>query len=333
MSGDSTTRLMQLATGYWASAALGAAVRAGLFEALGDGEATADEVAGRAGTAVNQTTALLDALAGLELLRKTGDRYAIAADYRELLLPSGRRCMLDALRLNLDMYPMWGRLGDCVKTGEPAVPGDAHLGGDPARTRRFVMGMHSRALAIEPMITAAVDVAGRARLLDVGSGPGTFSRAIAGANPALRVTLFDLPPVLDVARELTADHPAADRIAFSPGSYREGDLPGGHDAALYCGALHQETPDNAAAVMRRIHDALEPGGRLFVIDLMLEDDRATPAFSALFSINMKLFNPAASVFTVTDAARLAADAGFGHVRSARLGESPYYAVSATRSET
>jgi len=333
MNRTKVQRLMELATGYWASAALGAAVRTGLFEALGDGEATADDVAERAGTAANPTTALLDALVGLELLRKTGDRYAIADEYRPLLSPSGGRCMLDALRLNLDMYSMWGRLGDCVKTGEPAVPGEAHLGGDPARTRRFVMGMHSRAVALEPLITGAVDVAGCTRLLDVGCGPGTFSRAIAQANPQLQVTLFDLPPVLEVARELTADHPAADRIAFVPGSYREGDLPGGYDAVLYCGALHQETPAGAAAVLRRIHDAIEPGGRLFVIDLMLEDDRVKPAFSALFSINMKLFNPSASVFTVTDAAGLAADAGFVDVRSARLGESPYYAVTARRSET
>jgi len=324
---------MQLATGYWASAALGAAVRAGLFDALDAGEATADEVVERAGTAANQTTALLDALVGLELLTKTGDRYAIAKDYRPLLSPSGGACMLDALRLNLDMYPMWGRLGECVRNGQPAVPGEAHLGGDAARTRRFVMGMHSRALPMLPLITGAVDVDGAKRLLDVGCGPGTFSRAIAAEHPELQVTLFDLPPVLDVARELTADHPAANRVSFHPGSYREGELPGGHDAILYCGALHQETETSAAELFARIHRAIEPGGRLTVIDLMLEDDRATPAFSALFSINMKLFNPQASVFPVSRAVELIGDAGFTKIRSTRLGESAYYSVTGIRSET
>jgi 2-polyprenyl-3-methyl-5-hydroxy-6-metoxy-1,4-benzoquinol methylase len=322
--------LMQLATGYWASAALGAGVDAGLFDALDQSEATAEQLASSCGTAVNQTTALLDALVGLNLLSKTNDQYRIADDYLDLLSPSGRACMLDALRLNLDMYPMWGKLGECVKTGGPAVPPEAHLGGDDARTRRFVMGMHSRALAIEPMITGAVNVAGRTRLLDVGCGPGTFSRAIASANPSLNITLFDLPPVLNVARELTADHHAAARITFRPGSYREGDLPGGHDAVFYCGALHQETESSAAALFGRIHAALEPGGSLTVIDLMLEDDRANPAFAALFSINMKLFNPPASVFTVTDAARLIGDAGFTEITSTRLGPSAYYCITAKR---
>ena len=321
---------MQLATGYWASAALGAGVQAGLFDALGDGESSAEQLASSCGTAANQTTALLDALVGLSLLTKSEQQYRIAPDYVDLLSPSGGRCMLDALRLNLDMYPMWGKLGECVKSGGPAVPPEAHLGGDDARTRRFVMGMHSRALAIEPMIVGAVDVAGKSRLLDVGCGPGTFSRAIASANPMLNVTLFDLPPVLNVARELTTDHPAADRITFTPGSYREGELPGGHDAAFYCGALHQETEESAAALFQRLFKALEPGGSLTVIDLMLEDDRANPAFSALFSINMKLFNPPASVFTVTDAARLIGEVGFSELSSTRLGPSAYYCVTAKR---
>lgn len=335
---DPAMQLMDLATGYWRAGAIHAAVSLGLFEALAEAEAPApadaDALAARLEVDGRCLAALCDALAGLDLLDKRGDRYAIAEAYRPLLDPAGDRCMIDALRFNIDLYPLWSKLPEMVRQGGPIVPPRAHLGEDLDRTRRFVMGMHSRALALGPTILADViergDLADCRSLLDVGCGPGTFGRALAKRHPRLRLTLFDLPPVVATARELTEATDLDERVDHVAGDYRRDPLPGGVDAALYCGALHQESPQTAQTLFRRMRDALNPGGRLFVVDMMTHADGTAPAFSALFSITMMLTSPQARVFTVDQAVALLEAAGFDGVHASGRPDSPYFTIAARR---
>jgi len=321
--------LMQLATGYWRTAALSAAVELGVFDALAASPADAATLASRCEADCAYTADLLDALVGLNLLTKADDTYAIEPSLVDLLSPTGATPMLGALVYNAQLYPLWGRLGDCVREGLPAVPPNDHLGDDPDATRGFVMGMHSRALGLATTIHSGIDATAHTKLLDVGSGPGTFSRLLAEQHAALSLTQFDLPAVIDVARQLTADSPATDRISFTPGDYRKDDLPTGHDALLYCGALHQETDRSAAALFAKFVTSVEPGGSVYVIDLMTTDG-SHPVFSALFSLNMKLFNANAGVFTTGRTGELLANAGFDAITENQLGDSPYFCVRGKR---
>ncbi len=328
MAYESFDHIMQLATGYWQAAALNSAVSLGVFAAL-DSEhpRDADAIALQCELSTPHTHDLLNALTGMGLLVQSDGGYVVAPEYRAYLLPSGGKCMLGALSFNANMYNLWGKLSDAMRKGKPVVPPQAHLGDDPTSTRGFVMGMHSRALGLAEVILPAIDIAQARHLLDIGSGPGTFSRMLAEKHQALHVMQFDLPGVLDVARELTTDSPAADRITFCPGSYREGALPTGCDAALYCGALHQETEASALDLFKRLLTALEPDGAIHVIDLMTDATGTNPVFSRLFSLNMKLFNPVARVFTAERTAELLREAGFIDVVTRHIAPSPYWLVN------
>ena len=207
--------------------------------------------------------------------------YAIAPAVRPLLSRRSPACMLDALRYNVDLFHHWNKLGQLLRTGQSVVPQQAHLGGDGPQTRRFVEGMEAKARAYAPLIAPLVDLHGSARLLDVGAGPGTLSRLLAHGLPNLRVTLFDLPDVIDIARQICATDPAACRLDFCPGDYRAGGLPDGHDAILYAGALHQESVASAEALFGRFAAALPPGGQVIVVDLMLDPGRTSPALGEM----------------------------------------------------
>lgn len=332
MSGNIDS-LMDLATAYWKSAALSAAVELRIFEALDGSAASAPDVAARLGTSPGHTEGLLDALSGMRLLAKQGGRYRIAAGMADYLSPSGPCCILDALRFNSDLYALWGRLAQSAREGKPVLPPGSHLGVDPARTRRFVLGMHSRALAIGPAVLPSLHLKGCRRLLDVGAGSGTFARLLVERNPGLRATLFDLPPVLQIARELIQSTAEASRIAFHPGDYRRDPFPGGHDAVLFCGALHQETPESARQIISKIARVLEPGGRLFVVDMMLEADRTQPEFSAFFSLNVMLTSPGGRVFSGEAACCLLCDAGFEQPDLLRPAGSPYWVLAARKPDS
>lgn len=319
-----------LSTAYWKSCVLSAAVEIGLFDAVGNG-GTLSAITGAVGAASpRHVEELLGALVSLEVLEKKGDTYRFAPGASAFLDRSSPTCMLDALRFNMDLYPLWGRLGTCMKEGRPVLPPLAHLGDDPARTRRFTLGMHSRALAMAPALIPSLDLTGCSSLLDVGSGPGTFSRFLAESYPALKVTLFDLQPVLDIGRELIGGTGVAARVAFHNGDYRKDALPGGFDAVLYCGALHQEEPESARRLFKEIHRSLNPGGRLYVVDMMLATDRTQPLFSVLFSLNMMLISPRGRVFTEDDVGQCAAQAGFQHAECLKPVGCPYWVVKALK---
>ncbi len=340
MTTHAAWRLTELASGYWRSAAIGAAAQLGIFDQVTDPR-PADAVAEALGLDPAYTADLLAALAAMGLLTGHGDGYVLHDGARPLLDPASSQCMLPALRLNGDLYRLWGRLAECVRDGKAAIPAGAHLGGDEAQTRRFVLGMHSRATALGPAIVAGVDLTDCRSLLDVGSGPGTLGRMLAGLWPDVTVTQLDLPGVLDVAQELTEGDPAAGRIRFHPADYRRDALPGGFDAVLYCGALHQETAASARGVLAALGDAAQPGGRVVVIDFMrpgAPDPTNTAArhaphadFPALFALQMKLFDPGAGVFGVDEVRAMLASAGLTHIQARRLEPTAYQLVEARRS--
>ena len=178
--------LMELATGYWRAGALMAAVELDLFAFLPDEGATAIEAAHGLQVSERHAAGLLTALAGLKLLQVDGDRFKLDPGAKSFLSPSGEMCLLDSLRFNADLYALWGRLAETVRSGRPAIPPGAHLGMDPERTKRFVRGMHSRALGMAPMMLPALNIPEQGRVLDVGAGPGTFNRS-AGRVPAGRL--------------------------------------------------------------------------------------------------------------------------------------------------
>jgi len=277
------SELIEVSTGYWKSAALIAALELGVFGELAGGPASLGDVAQRTGAEPEYLGDLLGALAGLGIVVKGEDGYSLPTAVQQLLDPGHPDSLIPALRFNSDLYPLWSNLARCVRDGRPVVAPDAHLGGDPERTRRFVQAMHSRARLFTPSLIRRLDLSGVGKLLDLACGPGTFGLALAEEYTDLNLTLFDLPTVLQAAQALQADHPAIGRARFLPGDYHVDELPTGFDAVLYGGALHQESRADAPLVIEKTFHTLVPGGSLYVFDLMLDRNGAQPTFSALFS--------------------------------------------------
>ena len=101
-------------------------------------------------------------------------------------------------------------------------------------------------------------------------------------------------------------------------------MPVGFDTVLYCGALHQETPESALALFKKIRAA---GKRAIIVDLMTDATSTHPVFARLFSINMMLTNEGGRVFTLDETESLLRGAGFTQTTS-RLLEIPYGVVVA-----
>lgn len=144
---------------------------------------------------------------------------------------------------------------------------------------------------------------------------------IAEAQPAARLTLQDLPPVLEtVAREKVARHGLAERTRFLPGSYRDMELGAGdYDLAILGNIIHMEGDDGTRRLFGKVHRALRPGGRLLIIDMVPNDARTGPPFPLIFALNMLVAANAGDTYTLAELHPWLTAAGFSAVDTLDIG--------------
>jgi ubiquinone/menaquinone biosynthesis C-methylase UbiE len=326
------SRIMELASAFYGSCALFTASDLGIFACLAKRpNISSAEVAADLGLDPRGVRLLLDACVALGLLVKEDLRYRNTPDSAIFLVPGSPGDLSRAIRYNRDVYSAWGKLADLVRSGKPVERPELHLGADSSRTRTFVLSMHGRALGIGRAAVPHLELAGRKRLLDIGGGPGTYSVMIAQAHPGIHCTVLDLPEVTAIAAELIEQQGMSGRVKTLPGDYHTAAFPGGNDAVIIFGALHQESPESVGDILRRAYQALEPGGIIYIMDMMTDATRCSPPFSALFAVNMALTAEHGWVFSDADLKSWLEAAGFADFEVKPLPPPmPHWIARATR---
>jgi 2-polyprenyl-3-methyl-5-hydroxy-6-metoxy-1,4-benzoquinol methylase len=310
----SPARLMQLALAYRSSAVLFAAADLEIFTQLGDGTRSAADLSASSGFAAEPLRMLLDACVADGLLVSDGAGYRNSPVADAYLVKGRPAYIASGMKFAEDLYPAWGRLAELVRTGRPVVAPESFLGDDKAKTRAFVYAMHERAKGISSVLPHGADFSGRKRLLDVGGGPGTYSISLVRQTPGLHATVLDLPGVLEVSREIIAEHGCGDRIDVRPANYLTDAFGSGYDAALLSGMMHRETPEGCRMILRKTFDALEPGAMVVVSDVFFNDhQKNTPPFTTFFAINMMLMSDEGSAHAKTEMAEWMTQAGFRNI--------------------
>jgi bacteriochlorophyll C20 methyltransferase len=107
-------------------------------------------------------------------------------------------------------------------------------------------------------------------LVDIGGGIGDIASALCEKYPELQVTLINLPSALDLVRENVAARGFAERITpLVIDMYRE-PYPQG-DAMLFSRILYPMNEQFCTALCQRAYDALNPGGRILICDMIIDD--------------------------------------------------------------
>ncbi len=299
--------LLALARGFQESRVLLTGAELDLFTLLARESLPAGEIAGRLGADLRALTVLLDALAAMEVLEKSDGRYrtapaaaCLSADAPDSIHPM----LLHAAALWARWTTLTRRVGG---TPLPERPPEEAL-------RAFIGAMHVVASPQADRMVAAAGTSGARSLLDVGGGPGTYTMAFLRADPALFATLFDLPPVVEIARERLTKAGLAGRVTLVPGDFGKGELPGGHDLVWLSAVIHQNSLDQNERLFVRIFRALVPGGRLVLRDHVMEPDRTRPRTGALFAVNMLVGTSGGGTYTFDEIRDGLSRAGFHRIR-------------------
>ncbi len=275
-----------------------------LFSALADKPQTAASLATERGLHERPLRMVLDALVGLEVLSKRHGVYACLPDAEQYLTRDAPESVLPMLLHNARLWDAWSGLTDRVQR-------TAREASDSRED--FIGAMHVIARGQASALVDAIEPGPARHLLDVGGASGTYTEAFLRAVPELRATLFDQPPVIELARQRLAPG-LLDRVELAAGDLRVDPLPPGHDLALVSAIIHMLGLEELTPFFSKVRAALVPGGRIVVRDFVMSADRTEPAAGALFALNMLVNTPAGDTYTMREIREALEAAGFERIR-------------------
>ena len=301
--------ILQLMRDYQPACVLGAAAELNLFTLLGQQSRSAAELAKMAAADPRAMTMLLDAVAALGLLEKTGQRYAVPAALRPLLTEDAPATVLPMVWHSMTCLRQWTQLASVVKTGCPRPRQESIRGGEADRAA-FIAAMHSVSGPLADGLVAKLGDVPCRHLLDVGGASGTWTLAFLRARPGATATIFDLPDAIIQARGRLAGSPWESRVTLVAGDFYADELPGGADLAWVSAIVHQHSREHNRALYGKVCRALEPGGRIAIRDIVMDPGRTRPLDGALFAINMLVNTASGGTFTLDEFAEDLRAAGF-----------------------
>lgn len=308
--------ILETARQYQAPAVLLAAAELDVFDHLRGGTASAADLASKLQCDQRGMQILLDALTAMHLIHKSEDRYELSAALGGRLTAEGRDSVVGMLRHQANCFRSWGELARVVKTGAPAARRPSVRGGE-GDTESFIEAMHNVSAAEAPKIIQAIQPLSFRKLVDIGGASGTWTMAFLRACPTGRGVLFDLPEVIPLARRRLEASGFSQQVELVSGDYNKDELPAGCDLAWLSAIAHQNSMHENLDLFRRIHAALEPGGRIAIRDIVMEENRVQPPSGAFFAVNMLVNTPAGATYTFQETKNALEHAGFSDVRVAR----------------
>jgi SAM-dependent methyltransferase len=264
---------MQLLSGPLYGAILCAAAELRVAEAL-EAPRSLAELASVCGAGEEGLGRLLRALAVLGLVERRpdgrwGGTGALAflgedhpASLRALALLQGEPAILGA----------WQRCAEAVRTGRPGFELSngmkifEFLDSEP-RLRRLFQRSVSGSPGWNQAVVEALDLSGRGVLVDVGAGEGGLLRALLARWPALEGVALDRPGVVAAAQ---AQGGKEERLSWVAGDFFSA-IPDG-DVQLLRWVLHDWPDEEAAAILGRCRAALRPGGVLYLVENLIDQD-------------------------------------------------------------
>jgi len=323
--GDADARpILDLAFRFWDAKALLSAVELGIFGELSRGPRTAQALAAAVRLQGRGTGDFFDALVSLGLLSRSGDQYENTPRTRKYLIPDSPSYIGGTLELaNSRLYPVWGKLSDGLRSGQPQNEAQeepdyyGNLTRYQDRLRTFLSGMTGLSLMAARAIAAKFPWQRYATFADIGGAQGALSTELVRAHPHLTGTNFELPAVEPYFHEQVAAAGLADRVRFHGGDFFAEPLPGA-DVIIMGHVLHNWSLERKRLLVRKAFDALPPGGALIVYEALIDDARSTNSFGLLMSLNMLLVTSEGFVFTGAECSEWMRDAGFSEVRVEHL---------------
>ena len=222
---------------------------------------SADAVAEAMGAHPRNTRLFLDGLAAIDLLEKKNGLYRNSPVAQAFLVEDGPTFLG---RLFAFMQPdarVLENLTKLVREGPPPPP-EKPLFSEEALAKGVVMMADVEragyAQKVVEIVLELPEFPSFRKMLDLGGGPGIIGMAVVDAHSKMKGVIFDLPPVVKETKKFIQEYEMEGRIEILGGDFNRDPIGEGYDFVLACNSL--QFAQVIDSVMKKIYDALNPGG-------------------------------------------------------------------------
>lgn len=293
---DSRTKLMGMLGGFWITQLLHVAANLGIADLLKNGPQSTEQLSIECNAHPQALYRLLRTLASIGVFeedensnfRLTPLAKPLVSDVpgsvRPLALWGGSKWS----------WRTWADLGYSVNTGLPAFEHIYGMGQfdyqaqNPEMDDLFNDVMTVFTYNDQNELNDAYDFAGSETVVDVGGGKGALIAAVLRANPNMRGLLFDLPAVVETAKDALNGYGVADRCQLVAGSFFE-EIPTGGDVYILKHIIHDWNDETSIQILKKCREAMKSDSRLLIVErqIPLGNNEGFPA--KLFDIAMLIF--------------------------------------------
>jgi len=311
-------RLMELSFAYAPPLIISAGVSNKIFGSLEDGPKTSQQVAEKTGASARALQILMNALVGLDLLKKNRlGKYSLTQESAAFLLdnrPGTHAGFFGTITPQL--ISRWLRLSDIVREGRPAVAVNQETEGTEffSQLVENIIPMSypaAQKLAEHLKLSKAKD---KIRVLDLAAGSGIWGIALAQKSPRVRVTAVDWAGMIPTTKRITQKFGVGDRLNYVEGDILKASFGTDYDIAILGHILHSEGEKRSRELLKRTFRALKPGGVIAIAEWLVNNERTEPTHALMFAVQMLVNSEKGDTFSFSEIKSWLGEAGFEKVR-------------------
>ena len=159
-----------------------------------------------------------------------------------------------------------------------------YLEKNPDRNKIYNEAMTNSSLMLSYAILSEYNFSNVNKIIDIGGGQGMLVSMILHKYPKIKGAIFDLPHVVDGAKEITSQYKVNDRLETIPGNFFE-NIPEGADMYFLKSIIHNLSDDQCIDLLKRIKAILPDNGKILIFEPIVENNNRY-SFAKLYDIQM-----------------------------------------------
>jgi len=302
-------RLMQFGFAYAPPLIIAAAVSNKVFDSLDSGSKTVDQISKETGASVRGLRMLVNALVGLELLKKDRhQKYSLTPESAAFLVSNKPGALAGFFRLNVtQLVSKWLQLGDVVRTGRPAQAVNQEGEGTEffsGLVENIIPMSYATAQTLADHLQLA-NAKNEVRVLDLAAGSGIWGIVLAQTSPRVRVTAVDWAGMIPTTKRITQKFGVGARFKFIEGDLLEADFGKDYNVATLGHILHSEGEERSRQLLKKT---------IAIAEWLVNDERTQPLPPLMFAVQMLVNTEKGDTFSFNEIKRWLEEAGFKKVR-------------------
>ena len=290
-------RFSYIYTGPICFAVLRSACNIGIFDLLDKKPGLKlNEIAESLNLAPYPAKLLLMALVSIKMVYKIGDEYygdpflikpllkescdgfmLKQIEYTQHLIAPAMHCLQESIVQNKSV-------GLTHLFGENAGNYYYEVAQDKERNRYFEQFMNSFSQINQARIASMPLFSKFKKILDVGGNTGALAMAIAKKHPAVEITVFDFPSVVETATKNFKENQLENRLNTVGGNILESSLPQGYDCIIFSHFIDLLSEDMNKDLIQKAMQSLVPGGTLLIFSPIINDKETEPFLNCIMGL-------------------------------------------------